>query len=84
MRDRPQVKTRYPKEEIGSLSELSRSDPKIRTPPERSPGDVRHDVVQGRRLIIGIDRVQDQRYPKSISHYPKSNDILYTSYPTLN
>ena len=84
MRDRPQVKTRYPKEEIGSLSELSRSDPKIRTPPERSPGDVRHDVLQGRRLIIGIDRVQDQRYPKSISHYPRSNGILYTLYPTLN
>ena len=84
MRDRPQRVTSYPKEEIGSLSELSKSDPRIRTPPERSPSFVRHDVVQGRRLIIGIDRVLDQRYPKSISHYPKSNDILYTSYPTLN
>ena len=57
MRDRPQRVTSYPKEEIGSLSELNRSDSRIRTPPERSPGDVRHDVVQGRRLIIGIDRV---------------------------
>ena len=83
MRDRPQGMTRYLKEKIGSLSELSKSDPRIRTPLDRSPSDVRHDVVQERRLIIGIDRVLDQRYPKSISHYPRSNGILYTSYPTL-
>ena len=83
MRDRPQGMTHYPKEKIGSLSELSRSDPRIRTPPNRSPNDVRHDVIQGRRLIIGIDRVLDQRYPESINHYPRSNGILYISYPTL-
>ena len=68
MRDRPQGMTRYLKEKIGSLSELSKSDPRIRTPLDRSPSDVRHDVVQGRRLIIGIDRVLDQWYRKSISH----------------
>ena len=83
MRDRPQGMTRYPKEKIGSFIELSRSDSRIKTPPDRSPSDVRHDVVQGRRLIIGIDKVLDQQYPKSISHYPRSNGILYTSYPTL-
>ena len=75
--------TRYPKKKIGSLSELSKSDLRIRTPPNRSPSDVRHDVVQGRRLIIGIYRMLDQRYPKSISHYTRSNGELYTSYPTL-
>ena len=75
--------TRYPKEKIGSLSELSRSDLRIRTPPNTNPSDVRHDVVQRRRLIIGIDKVLDQWYPKSISHYPRSNGTLYTSYPTL-
>ena len=75
--------TRYPKEKIGNLSELSISDLRIRTLPDRSPSDVRHDVVQGRRLIIRIDRVLDQRYPKSINHYPRSNGILYTSYLTL-
>ena len=75
--------TRYPKEKIGSLSELSRSDPRIKTPPDRSLSDVKRDVVQGRRLIKGIDRVLDQQYPKSINHYPRSNGILYTSYPTL-
>ena len=84
MRDRPQGMTCYPKEKIGNLSELSISDLRIRTLLDRSPSDVRHDVVQGRRLIIGIDRMLDQRYPKSISHYPRSNGILYTSHPTLN
>ena len=83
MRDRPQGMTRYLKEKIGSLSELSKSDSRIRTPLDRSPSDVRHDVVQGRRLIIGIDKVLDQWYPKSISHNPRINGILYTSYPTL-
>ena len=57
MRDRPQGMTRYPKEEIGSLSELSRSDLRIKTPSKRSLSDVRHDVVQGKRLIISIDKV---------------------------
>ena len=40
MRDRPQRMTGYPKEKIGNLSELSRSDPRIRTPPDRSTSDV--------------------------------------------
>ena len=45
MRDRPQGMTRYLKEKIGSLSKLSRSDLRIRTPPDRSTSDVKHDVV---------------------------------------
>ena len=36
MRDRPQGMTRYPKEKIGSLNELGRSDPRIRTPLDTS------------------------------------------------
>ena len=40
MRDRPQGMTRYPKKKIGSLSELSRSDPRIRTLPDRRTSDV--------------------------------------------
>ena len=40
MRNRPQRMTRYPKEKIGSLSELSRRDPRIRTPLDRRPSDV--------------------------------------------
>ena len=45
MRDRPQGMTRYLKEKIGSLSKLSRSDLRIRTPPDRSTSDVKYDVV---------------------------------------
>ena len=45
MRDRPQEMTRYPKEKVGSLSELNKSDLRIRTPPDRRTSDVRHDVV---------------------------------------
>ena len=40
MRERPQGMTHYLKEKIGSLSELSRSDPRIRTLLDRSTGDV--------------------------------------------
>ena len=40
MRNRPQRMTRYPKEKIGSLSKLSRRDPRIRTPLDRRPSDV--------------------------------------------
>ena len=45
MRDRLQEMTRYPKEKIGSLSKLSKSDPRIRTLSDRSTSDVRHGVV---------------------------------------
>ena len=83
MRDRPEGMTSYPKEKVVNLSKLSSGDLMIRTLLDRSPSDVRHDVIQGRRLIIGIDRVLDQRYPKSISHYRRSNGELYSSYPTL-
>ena len=40
MRNRPQGMTRYPKEKIGSLSKLSRRDPRIRTPLDRRSSDV--------------------------------------------
>ena len=45
VRDRPQGMTSNPKEKIVNLSELSRSDLRIRTPLDRRPSDVRHDVV---------------------------------------
>ena len=40
VRNRPQRMTCYPKEKIGSLSKLSRHDPKIRTPLDRRPSDI--------------------------------------------
>ena len=45
VRDRTQGMTSNPKEKIVNLSELNRSDPRIRTPLDRRPSDVRHDVV---------------------------------------
>ena len=33
---------------------------------------------------IGIDRIGDNRNPKSLSHYPRGNSELLTSYPTPN
>ena len=49
--------TSNPKEKIVNLSELSSSDPRIRTPLDRIPSNIRHDVVKGRRLIIKVDRM---------------------------
>ena len=69
MRDRPKRMTNNPKERIMNLSELSSGDPRIRTPLDRRPSDIRHDVVQGRRLIIRVDRMLDHWHPKGISHY---------------
>ena len=82
MRDRPKRMTNNPKEKIMNLSELSSSDPRIRTPLDRRFSDKRHDVVQGRRLIIRVDRMLDHWYPKSISHYRRGNGVPYTPYPT--
>ena len=48
-----------PKEKIMNLSKLSSGDPRIRTPLDKRPSDVRHDVVQGRELIIRIDKMLD-------------------------
>ena len=36
------------------------------------------------RLIIGIDRIGNDRNSKSLSHYPRGNGELNTSYPTPN
>ena len=70
--------TSNPKEEIVNLSELGSSDPRIRTPLNRRPSDIKHDVVQGRRLIIRVDRMLDHRYPKNSSHYRRSNGVVFT------
>ena len=82
MRDRPKRMTSNPKEKIMNQSELSDGDPRIRTRLDRRPSDIRHDVIQGRRLIIKIDRITDHWYPKGISHYRRGNGVPYTPYPT--
>ena len=82
MRDRPKRMTSNPKEKIMNRSELSRGDPRIKTPLDRRPSDIRHDVIQGRRLIIWVDRITDHWYSKGISHYQRGNCVPYTQYPT--
>ena len=83
-RDRPQRMTRYPKEKIGSLKKLSKRDPRIRTPLDRGPSDILHNVIKRWRLLLRIDKLPNDRNPRSISHYPRGNGELNTSYPTLN
>ena len=69
MRDRPKRMTSNPKEKIVNLNVLGNSDSRIGTPLNRRPSDIRHDVIQRRRLIIRIDRMPDHWHPKSSSHY---------------
>ena len=82
MRDRPKRMTSNPKEKMVNLYEFSSSDLRIRTPLDRRPSDIKHDVVQGKRLIIRVDRMLDHWYPKSISHYQRGNGVPYTPYLT--
>ena len=82
MRDRSQRMTSNPKEKIVNLSELSSSDLRIKTPLDRRPNDIRHDIIYGRRLIIRVDKMLDHWHLKSISHYRRGNGAPYTPYPT--
>ena len=74
--------TSNPKEEIMNCSELSSGDPRIRTLLDRRPSDKRHDVIQGKRLIIRVDRMLDHWHPKGSSYYRRGNGVPYTPYPT--
>ena len=84
MRDGPDQMARNPKKEIMNLSQLSRDDPRIRTPLDRSPSKIWHDVIKRRRLIVKINRMLDLKHPKSRGHYHGSNGVLFTPYPTLH
>ena len=84
MRDRPNTMTRNLEKQIVELSKLMRSDMRISTPTIRSTGDERHDVIKGRGLSIRVHWLPYQRYTKSRGHYSRSNDILFTPYPTLH
>ena len=82
MRDRTKRMTSNPKEKIMNLSELSSGDLRIRRPLNRRPNNIRHDVIQMRRLIIRVDKMLDHWHPKGISHYRRGNGVPYTPYPT--
>ena len=74
---------RNPEKQVMNLDQLMRSDPRISTPLNGSTNDVRHNVIERRDLGVRIDRLMNQRYPKSKGHYRRSNDVLFTPYPTL-
>ena len=84
MRDGPNRMARNSEKEIMNLSQLVRANPKIRTPLDRRSSKIWHDVIQGRRLIVRINRILDHRHPKSRGHYWRSNGVLFTPYPTLH
>ena len=83
MRDRPNTMTRNPKKQIVKLNKLMRSDTRISTLTNGSTGDERHDVIKWRGLSVRVHGLPYQRYTKSKGHYRKSNNISFTSYPTL-
>ena len=69
--------------QIMNLDQLIRSDSRISTPLDGSTSQKWHNVIEWRRLIIRIYRMMYLRHPKSRGHYRRSNDILFTLYPTL-
>ena len=84
VRNRPDVMTRNPKEQIIELSKLMCGNPRISTPTNGSTSKNRHNVVNGRKLFVRIRRLLYQMYIKSWSHYLTGNDKLFTPYPSLH
>ena len=74
--------TRNPEKQIIEISKLMESDIKINTPTNGSTGDERHDVIKKRGLSVWVHGLLYQRYTKSRVHYSRSNDILFSPYPT--
>ena len=84
MRDGPDRMARNPEKQIMNISQLMRSDSRISTPLNGSTSQIWNNVIKWRRLIIWIHRMLYLRHPKSRGHYRRSNDILFTPYPTLH
>ena len=84
VRNRPDIMTRNPKEQIIELSKLMCVNPRISTPTNGSTSNKRHNVVNGRNLCVKVHRLLYQRYTKSRSHYLTGNDKLFTPYPSLH
>ena len=74
--------TRNLEKQIVELSKLMGCDTRINTPTNGSIDDERHDVIKRRGLGVRVHGLLYQRYTKSRGHYSKSNDILFTPYPT--
>ena len=84
MRDGPDRMARNLEKQIMNPSQLVRGDSRIKTPLDRRSNKIWQNVIEGRRLIIRIEGMLDLGHPKSRGHYQRSNDILFTPYPTLH
>ena len=84
VRDRPNTMTINTEKQIVELSKLMGSDMRINSPTDGSTGNERHDVIKGKGLSVRVYGLPYQRYTKSRGHYSRSNDILFTPYPTLH
>ena len=84
IRNRSNVVTRNPKEQVIELDKLMCGNSRISTPTNGSTSMKRHDVIERRNLCVRIHRLLYQRYTKSRSHYLKGNDKLFTLYPSLH
>ena len=82
VRDGPDRMARNPEKEIMDLDQLMKGDPSIKTPLNRRPSKIWHNVIKWRGLIIMIDTLTYRRYPKSRGHYWRSDGVLFTPYPT--
>ena len=82
MRDRSYTMTRNPEKQIVELNKLMGSDTRINTPTSGSTSDKRHNVIKERDLSVWVHGLLYQRYAKSKGRYLRSNDILFTPYPT--
>ena len=84
MRDRPNKMTRNPEKQVVELSKLMRSDMRISTPTNGSTSEEWHNVIKVRGLSVSVHGLLYQRFTKSGGHYIRSNDILFTPYPTFH
>ena len=84
IRNRSNVVTRNPKEQVIELNKLMCGNSRINTPTNGSASMKRHDVIERRNLCVRIHKLLYQRYTKSRSHYLKGNKKLFTPYPSLH
>ena len=82
VRDGPNRMTRNPEKQIMNLSKFMGGNMRISTPLNGNTGEIWHNVIKRRGLIIRVGWLSYQRYLKSRGHYWRSNDILITPNPT--
>ena len=82
IRDREDVMTWYPKEEIVKLSKLTWVYFWVRSPSIWSSTKKRHHIIYRKRLSVWKGRSMNKTYMKSIRYYFLSNLKFFTSNPS--